>query len=242
MAALAGAPLAAQPAKSERDVQTHYRRAQEALSRKNYDEAADQFRAMLLLSPNLAEAHANLGTIDYIRGKYAEAARSFRTALKLKPSLATAEAFLGMCEARRGNTQEALPHLEKGFWNSASGEWTLQAGLHLFDLYNGMRQFDKALKVVGALERTYPAKQEVLYLAYRFHSDLAAQAVAALVKTAPGSARLHQVTAELLESEGNYPKAVEQYRQAIALALGTRFVPGPQNYTPIALCGPEKIS
>ena len=41
--------------------------------------------------------------------------------------------------------------------------------------------------------------------------------MAALVKAAPGSARLHQVTAELLESEGDFPKAVDQYRRALTI-------------------------
>jgi len=198
-------------------VQAHYKQAQEALSRKDYDTAAEQFRAMLRLNPNLAEAHANLGTIEYVRGKYSEAAASFRAALKVKPSLATAETFLGMCEVRQGHVREALPHLVKGFWNSSFDEWRLQAGLMLFDQYNGTREFDKALEVVRALERGYPANPDVLYLAYRLHSDLGARAVAALVKAAPGSARLHQVTAELLESEGDFPKAVDQYRRALTI-------------------------
>ena len=49
------------------------------------------------------------------------------------------------------------------------------------------------------------------------HSDLGARAVAALVKAAPGSARLHQLTAELLESEGDFPRAVDQYRKALEI-------------------------
>lgn len=172
---------------------------------------------MLRLNPGLAEAHANLGTIDYIRQRYPEAASSLRTALKLKPSLATAQVFLGMCEARQGHAREALSHLAKGFWNSASDEWRLQAGLMLFDLYNRSLEFDKALDVVRALEHAYPANPDILYLAYRFHSDLGARALAAMVKSAPDSARLHQVTAELLESEGDFPKAVDQYRTALAI-------------------------
>ena len=61
----------------------------------------------------------------------------------------------------------------------------------------------------------YPNDADVLYAAYRARG-LRAKSLASLVKVAPDSARLHQVTAELLESDGDYPHAVDQYRRALA--------------------------
>ena len=198
-------------------IQRHYRQAEELLRQKRYDEAADEFRKMLRLDPKLAQAHANLGSIYYLQGNYPQASESFRRALQLKPSLARAEMFLGMSEAKRGRAQEALAHLANGFWKSAENdEWRLQAGLLLIELHHAGIDLDKAVEVTRALQRAYPSNPDVLYIAYRLYSDLGSRAVSALVKAAPESARLHQLTAELLESEGDFPRAVEQHRKALA--------------------------
>ena len=69
--------------------------------------------------------------------------------------------------------------------------------------------------MVRALQKAFPKNTDVLYIAYRLHSDLGAKAVADLVREGADSARLHQVTAELLESEGDFPRAVRQYRKAL---------------------------
>ncbi len=198
-------------------VQDHYRRAQQALDEKRYADAEAEFRGILALKPDLAEAHANLGSIYFVRGEYIQAAKAFRQALKLKPTLARAEALLGLSEVRLGRVREALPHLEKGFSKCENDEWRLQAGLTLIDLYYAALDYYKALDVVRTLELAYPGNADVLYIAYRLHSDLGARAVASLVKAAPGSARLHQLTAELLESDGDFPRAVEQYRRALEI-------------------------
>src|SRR5262249_24715758 len=158
-------------------VQDHYRRAQQALEAKHYSEAEAEFRSILALNPGLAEAHANLGSIYFIRGEYVQAVDAFRKALKLKPALARAEALLGLSEARLGRLRDAVPHLEKGFSKSENDEWLLQAGLTLIDAYYAALDYDKALDVIRTLERSYPGNADVLYVAYSVHSDLGARAV-----------------------------------------------------------------
>jgi tetratricopeptide (TPR) repeat protein len=198
-------------------IQEHYQTAQEALRQNRYDEAASQFLEILRLNPKLAEAHANLGVVYYIQGKYSEASQAFQQSLKLKPTLSKAENFLGLIKARTGHIDEALPLLEKSFKNPADDEWRQQTGLLLIEIYSSKTEFYRALDVVRTLEKTYPSNPEILYVAYRIYSELGAKAVSALVRAAPNSARLHQVTAELLESEGDFPRAVEQYRKALEM-------------------------
>jgi tetratricopeptide (TPR) repeat protein len=195
-------------------IQAHYQRAQEALRQNRQDEAASEFLKIIHLNPKLAEAHANLGVVYYTQAKYSEAAQEFREALKLKPSLSRAQSFLGMSEAKSGHIQEAIPHLEAAFRNSTDDEWRQQTGLLLVELYSARMEMDKALDVIRSLQKSYPSNPEVLYIAYRIYSDLGAKAVSGLVKAAPESVRLHQLTAELLESEGDYARAIEQYRKA----------------------------
>src|SRR5439155_20096781 len=209
----AGSHLLAQDDLQAR-IQGHYQRGQEALQQNQYEEAAKEFLEILRLDPKLAEAHANLGVVYYTQGKYSEASHSFREALKLKPSLSKAEHFLGMSEAKSGRLPEALPILEKAFKNPADYEWRQQTGLLLIEIYSARMELDKALDILRTLQKSYPSSPEVLYIAYRIHSELGAKAVSGLVRADPDSARLHQVTAELLESEGDFPRAIEQYRRA----------------------------
>jgi tetratricopeptide (TPR) repeat protein len=200
---------------SDGAIRDHFERAQAALASGRYDVAAGEFRAILKLDPSRAEALANLGTVYYAQAKYADASRAFREALRLRPALKGAEAFLGMAEARLGRTKEALPLLEKGFRNPLSDQWKLESGLLLADACQRTGQTSKLQEVIATLERDFPKNPEVLYLAYRVHSAMGARAVANLVKTAPDSARLRQVTAEFLEADGDFAGAIAQYRKAL---------------------------
>jgi tetratricopeptide (TPR) repeat protein len=125
--------------------------------------------------------------------------------------------LLGMSEARQGRTVQALPLLEKGFRNPLNEQWKLESGLLLVDAYQRSGESTKLQEVVATLRRDFPENTEVLYLAYRVYSSLGARAVTSLVKVAPDSARLRQVTAELLEAEGDFAGAVAQYRKALEI-------------------------
>lgn len=204
-------------ADNEDKIQTHYQRAQEALRQNRQNEAASEFLEIIRLNPKLAEAHANLGVVYFGQGKYAQASQSFQEALKLKPLLSRAENFLGLSEAKRGHVDLALPLLERSFKHSTDDEWRQQTGLVLIEIYSARLDLDRALEVARSLQRAFPSNPEILYIAYRIHSQMGAKAVSDLVRSAPDSARLHQLTAELLESSGDFPRAVEQYRKALEI-------------------------
>lgn len=202
------------------EIQLHYRQASEAMRLHRLDEAALEFREILRIDAKVAEAHANLGVIDYMQHRYAEASAEFGEALRLKPSLATAENFLGLSLARTGRMQEALPLLEKSFRGSGDRQFREETGLLLLQVYDALRRSDQGLDVLRVLEREYPSSSEVLYTAYHWHSSLASKALAGLVQAAPDSARVHEVAGELLESEGDFPHAAEQYRIALQMDPG----------------------
>jgi len=214
--ALAFASLHAQsPPES---VEARFQSAQQALSEHRYAAAAKAFEALLAADPELSGAHANLGVARYLQGQYEQAAAAFQSALDLSPSMPNVELYMGLSQARAGRTEEAFPALAKGFWNASDDDWRLQAGMILAELHAARSEDDKVLDVVRALKKAFPRNPDVLYAAYRLHSDMGALALADLVREAPGSSRLHQVTAELLVSEGDYPRAVRQYREALKVA------------------------
>ncbi len=199
-------------------IETRFRNAQLALAEHRYDIAAREFEAIIGMDAGLAGAHANLGVARYLQADYNRAATAFRRALELDPSLKNAELYLGLSQARAGKIEEALPSLSQGFWNAGDDPWRLQGGLLLAELYSARQEDEKLVDVVRALKQAFPKNADVLYMAYRLYSDMGARAISDLVREAPGSARLHQVTAELLVSEGDYPRAVRQYRKALELA------------------------
>jgi tetratricopeptide (TPR) repeat protein len=210
----AGLALFAQTA-IKGEVEAHYRKAADAMRLRKFDEAAEQFRAMLRLDPNLAEGHANLAGVYYIQRKYPQASAEFEAALKLKSSLVKAEDLLGISEARSGHFEKALPLLEKTFKRPGENELRQEAGILLIELFKALLKPEKARETLDTLRQAYPTSPEVLYAAYRMYSDMAGNALSGLVRAAPDSARLHQVAGELLESEGDFPRAVEQYQKAL---------------------------
>ena len=205
---------------TEEPVKDRFQRAQKALAEHQYAAAAREFEAILAIDPALAGAHANLGVARYLLADYEEAAAAFRRALELDPAMGNAELYLGLSQARAGNIEKALPSLSRGFWNASNDPWRLQAGVLLSELYATRKEDDKLLEVVQALKQAFPRDPNVLYLAYRIYSDMGARAIADLVREAPDSARLHQVTAELLVSEGDFPRAVRQFRKALEIEPG----------------------
>ena len=223
--------LAAQTAEVEK-VREHFAQGDEAYRQQRLDDAIREFREVLRLSPSLAEAHAKLGVIFYSRGEYQEAADSFRKAVTHKPSLRRAEALLGIALVRCGRLDEAVPLLEKSMRQPPDRDLGKQAGLLLLEAFHKLGELDKALDIARELLSDDPQDPDLLYHAYRLHSELGSRAVAELTKQAAGSARLHQVTAELLESQGDHMRAVDQYRRAV---LKDPSLPGIRRALAVAL-------
>jgi tetratricopeptide (TPR) repeat protein len=78
-------------------------------------------------------------------------------------------------------------------------------------------KLDDALNVVTALEQLAPDDPDVLYIAYRTHSALAARALSTLAKVGPNSARLHEVLAESHASDSDFVGAISEYEKALAI-------------------------
>ena len=192
----------------------HFERGDAAYRQQRWDDAIREFREAARLSPALAEAHAKLGVIYYARGRYREAAESFREAVRHKPSLTRAEALLGISAVRSGALREAIPLLQRSMRAPPDEALGKQSGLLLLEAFHKLGRLDKALDVARELLARDPRDADLLYSVYRLHSELGSRAVAELARAAVGSARLHQVTAELLESQGDYVQAVDQYRRA----------------------------
>ena len=200
-----------------REIQKHYKRATDARQGGQNDAALKEFREILRLDPNNAEAHANIGVIAYAEKQYSQAAEEFRAALKLRPSLWNAQAFLGMSELRLGHPQEAKAHLEESFRNLRDRKLQSEAGTDLISLYYQSQDLDRALEVLHVLQGAQPNDPDLLYTAYRTYTELAARTLATLAQVAPESAQMHRILAQAQQSQDDFSGAIAQYRKALEL-------------------------
>lgn len=199
-------------------VETHLREAHRLLSENKPDAAIPEFRAIIAFDPTNIDALGNLGVLLFFHGQYGEAIPSLRSALAGKPGLWKIEALLGMAERRTGDTQTARADLEASFPQLQDPKIRVETGLELVEIYNGTEELEKASSVIATLRTLDPENQQVLYAAYRVHSDLAREAVLSLALVAPQSALMYQVMAHEAARRGDTAAAIRDDREALRLA------------------------
>ena len=209
--------LAQTPPSKRQQVETHFRQATEFLKENRTDLAAREFGAIVALDPNNVDARRNLGVLLFFGGDYAKAAPQLRAAVKLQPTHAQTQALLGMCEKRSGETARAEADLSEALPRLQDEKLKVQAGMELIEVYFAADELEKAAGVVGVLRQLRPADLEIAYTAYRIYSALTDLATLDVATTAPGSARMHQITAHELTRRGNDQEAIAHYRAALKL-------------------------
>jgi tetratricopeptide (TPR) repeat protein len=201
-------------------IRSDYQAGEKALNTDHLDLAEQEFKDILRVDPANPEVRANLGLVAFKRGDYATASKQFEAALKLKPALWNAEAFWGICEYRLGNLNLAQPHLERAFPHLREENLRTQVGLELISVLRTRGEVTRSVSLLEALRQTEPRSPEVLYTAYRTYSDLAAHALSDLAAYAPGSARIHEVLAQSLMNQNDYPRAIQEYQKALKIDPG----------------------
>jgi tetratricopeptide (TPR) repeat protein len=204
-------------ANRQQQVHSHSVQAQAFLKQSRPDLAIPEFRAIVALDRNNADALGNLGVLLFFHGDYADAISPLRAALKLQPSLWKIEALLGMAERRTGDNAKARIDLAKSFPEIPEEKIKIEAGLELIELYSGTGELDKAAVVIDRLVALYPTNPQVQFTSYRIHSDVAAQAMLSLSIVAPKSALMHQVIAHELAKQGERDGAIRNYREALEI-------------------------
>jgi tetratricopeptide (TPR) repeat protein len=200
------------------EISQHASRAQAAIQANNADLAIAELEALLRIDPANVNAIASLGMVEYTKGDYAAAARQFEAALSRSPGLTNARAFLGMCEVRSGNIQRGQKLLEDSFPQVADKTLRTQAGLELVRSYSLTATIGNAEPVMEALLQLDPKNPEVLYTAYRVHSELASEALHNLTEVAGNSVWVHEILAQNFMVQEQYSAAIKEYRKALGLS------------------------
>jgi tetratricopeptide (TPR) repeat protein len=212
-----GLPVLPQSASNSQELQTHSLKAQEYLRTNRPDLAIGEFKAIVALDPNNANARGGLGTLLYFQGDFMNAAAELRAVVKTQPSQWRMVTLLGMCERRLGNAAAARSYLEKAFPQLTEEKLRVEAGLELIEIYYASRDLDKAADVVSVLRRLKPTDPAILFTAHRIYSEQADEARLSVAMLAPNSAWMHQLMAQEMLSQGNSAGAITHYQEALKL-------------------------
>jgi tetratricopeptide (TPR) repeat protein len=196
--------------------QEHARRANEYLKTKQPDKAIPEFAALAAAEPNNVDAQANLGVLLYFQGRYSEAEGPLRKAVELKPELAKIRGLLGICEYQLGHLDGARGDLWGALNSDLDPKFHKEVGLTLVEVDTARNDLPSTAVTIGKLLETAPTDPEILYTAYRIHSDLAGEALLSLSLAAPKSGQMQQAIAHELERVRDLPGAVANFRKAIA--------------------------
>jgi predicted Zn-dependent protease len=211
-------PLIALAQASKEDQSERYAaEGQQALAAGQFDTARTDFEQLAKLQPGVAEVHATLAAIYFQQHEYELAVREVRAAQRLKPSLPRLDTLLGLSLSELGQFQEALPHLEKGFKQSADPDVRHMCGLQLLRAYTGLSRDSDAVEAALALNKLYPDDPEVLYHTGRIYGNFAYIVMERLHDKAAGSIWMLQAQGEANESQKLYDAAIIAFNHVLQL-------------------------
>lgn len=128
---------------------------------------------------------------------------------------ASATSERGIDLASRGRCREALPLLKREAAQITNKNLKFDVLMSTARCAMGLEQTETAVKAVLDLNRDFPQNPEVLYLTTHFYSELAMRASRTLAETAASSPQAQQLEAEAFESQGDWDKAIEEYRKIL---------------------------
>ena len=121
----------------------------------------------------------------------------------------------GVALASQGKCREALPLLKRSSAQIAEKNLKYDVMMSMARCLIGLEETDSAVRVLLELNRNFPKDPEVLYLTTHYYSELAMKASRDLAAAAPSSPQAQQLEAEAFESQGEWDKAITQYRKIL---------------------------
>ena len=124
----------------------------------------------------------------------------------------------GISLAENGHCEEALPLLKKSIRQITDRESLKRAGLDGLRCAMTHKAYLDSLAFLEVLGHDFPRDPEVLYAATHAYSDLSQRASQDLIREAPFSYQVHQLSAESLEVQGRYDEAAAEYRKILEIS------------------------
>ena len=148
------------------------KKAHEAATNKQLDEAAEFIEEALNLEPDNVTGLDYLGFVRFFQLRYEEAEQACRKTLEIKPNHAYAYKGLGLCLARQGDLEQGRASLERAMdlkpkWFDPY--WDL--AVVLYEAYRYREALDVIDRGLGAVQEN-EEKQKLESLARRVREDM----------------------------------------------------------------------
>jgi predicted Zn-dependent protease len=126
-----------------------------------------------------------------------------------------ASAERGVNLATKGRCREALPILKRSAPHLSDKKLKYRALMSTARCAMSLDQTDTAVEALLVLNREFPHDPDVLYSSAHFYSEVASRAAQELAATAPTSPQAQQLDAEAFEAQGNWDKAIAEYKKIL---------------------------
>ena len=194
-----------------------YTEARSAEAASDYPAAAQRYERIVVLRPDMAEAHVNLGNLYYVQGRMDRAEASFKKALQLKAGLFAPHLLLGILYFNAGNFDRAVPHLTAALKLDASNA---MGHLYLgYTHYALARYAESAESLERAAERD-ESNQDAWYHLSIVYGQISKRSFELLQKEHADAFETHLARSHFYESSGNWAQARAELSRALAQQPG----------------------
>jgi tetratricopeptide (TPR) repeat protein len=157
-----------------------------------------------------AQSAVDEGIAAFKEGRYSVALAKLKGA---KDPIGSA--FLALAQAATGDCKSALPSM--AVLPPQDSTLTRLIGLAKVKCYSALGDNAHAFELSDQLQRQYPNDADVLYTAAKLHMKAFNDATFAMFQRTPASYRVHELSAEVFETQNRYTEAISEYRKAIEL-------------------------
>ncbi len=190
-----------------------YGEARSAEAATDYATATQRYERILVLRPDMAEAHANLGNLYYVQGRMDRAEASFKKALRLKPDLAAPHLLLGVLYFNAGDFDQAVPQLTAALKldpSSAMGE------LYLGYTYYALSRYTESAEFLERAAERDNKNPDAWYHLSMVYGQISKRHFELLQKQHADSLETHLARSHFFESSGAWTEARAELNQALA--------------------------
>lgn len=165
---------------------------------------------LLLAATGLAQSVTDEGIAAFQEGRYSAALAKLNGAKD--PS---GTAFLALAQAATNDCPSALASMA----HLQTQDPTLRrlVGLAQVKCYTATGDTARAFGLLDQLQQQYPNDADILYAAAKLHMKAFNDATLAMFQRTPASYRVHELSAEIFETQDRYTEAISEFRKAIEL-------------------------
>jgi tetratricopeptide (TPR) repeat protein len=191
---------------------TLFRAAQKDAAAGRLEQAAEEYKRVLRMDPDLIEARVNLGLTYHSLGQYKAAIGEFQRAVGQRPDLVGANLFLGIDYLKEGFPDRATTPLKAVLQAEPSNR---EARRTLAACYLMLERYHEAADEFRALALSNPDKADGLYVLGQGYLDLAKQLANRMSQDDPNSAWASRLAGDLVAATGQWGDALLLYRKAL---------------------------